>query len=143
MSKDTLTEEEKKQVDADIDNAKKELVSKDVEDKIEQVKQETKEQVTKELETKQRMDELQKQNETLQKQLEDKEKGFAESFDKLKTKVDDMVTSKAEVKVEDPFKEPDTAAKEIDKMSDEELDKIEERSGREFLGDAYDDRLLN
>ncbi len=128
-----------KAIEADIAKAQNNINTKEVDEKIKQVKEETKKEVIKEITEKQKLEEIEKQNAELKKQLEEKEKTFKESFTNLKSKVDDLVTSKATIEVADPFTEPNVSDK-IDKMSDEEIDKIEEESKRAFFGVDYDER---
>jgi uncharacterized protein YhaN len=138
---DVLTEEEKNQINRDIDDARSKIVSRDVDAKIQQAKEEARREAEKELGMKQKLDELEKAKKELESKMETKEKEYAESFGKLKTKVDELVSSKAPIQMENPFSAPQAGAQAIDRMTDDQIEKIEDSSAREFFGPDYDDRV--
>ncbi len=134
-----LTEEEKQAIDKDLADARTKLVSQDTEDKIRKAKEEGAEAAKVEIEKQQEVDAIKKENADLKASVETKEKEAASNIEMLTKKVDDLVSSKAPVEVKDPFAE-ENREKTVNKLSDDEVNNIEERSAREFFGDGYDDR---
>jgi len=139
---DEISEEEQKAIEADIAKARSSLVSKEMEERLERVKQEATAQATKEAEIKHQLEESQRKQKELEEQMRNKEAEYAKSFDALKSKVDEMTSSKAPVNIQDPFKQPTngTNPNDVDSWDDEKVDQVEEESARAFFGDGYDER---
>lgn len=147
MSEDktTLTEEERAQIQKDMEDARKTLVSEDVESKIRQAKEEAKKEVEKELQMKAELEKAKAEAEELRKKNEEAQKQAATQLDALKKRVDEMTASRAPTSVVDPFGNPSRltdGSHPIDSLNDAEIDKLEERSAREFFGEDYD-RMRN
>jgi multidrug efflux pump subunit AcrA (membrane-fusion protein) len=126
-------------INADIASAQSALVSKGTEELIQKAREEARKEAEKEFLVNQRIKEIETQKAELQKRLEDKEKASAEELDKLKTKVNELVSSRASIQVQDPFRNPVNTGQEL---SEEKITQIEVASARAFWGDdAYDDML--
>jgi len=136
----TITKEELTSIEKDIADAKAKLVSKDTQEAITKAKEEGKEQATKEAELQKKAEEAEKKTEELQKQLEEKEKLALEKLEKMESKINEMVSSKQIIAAQDPFNTDVAMTEKVDKMSDEEVNNLEERSARQFFGVDYDNR---
>ena len=136
-----LSEEEKSNLQKDIQSARSNIVSKETEGLIQNAKEEAKKEAEKEFATNAKIKELTEQNEKLKSEQVEKEKAAAEKFDALQSKVDELITSKAPVRTEDPFKPIEKAKNEVDRMSPEQVNDIESASARAFFGEDYDQML--
>ena len=138
----TISEEDKKAIDKDLADARASLVSKATQEQMDKVKAETRAEMEKELQLKKQLEEAEKSKQELQAKLAAQEKETAERLNKLQSKVDELVTSKAPVNVVDPFKaQPNVALKQqIDSWTPEQVDEFQEASAKEFFGDSYDAR---
>lgn len=137
---DGFSEEELSQITNDIKKAREGLVSKEVEQKINQVKEEAKREVEKEFLMNDKIKQAEMEKAQLQAEMEKIQKQSAEELERLKSKVDELISSKAPVKTDDPFKKHTDIKNSIDFLSDEQVSDIEEASARAFWGDeAYED----
>ena len=135
-----MSPEDKAAIEQDIADAKSKLISKEMQQQIEEAKKQTKEELMKELETKQKLEEQDKQIATLKAEKEKQEKEAADRLDKIQARVDDIISSKASIKRDDPFKDEGSNI-DVDRMSDETVDDIEEKSARAFFGEEYEHML--
>ena len=131
-----LTKEDLKTIKDDLELAQKLLVSKETTKQIEDAKEEVK----KEIEEKTLTEKLEAEKKELADKLETKEKETAEQLEKLQTKVDEMISSKAGIVAEDPFKTEPASSKKVDDWSEDKINEVEEDSAKLFFGVDYDDR---
>jgi hypothetical protein len=127
--------EEEKKILEEIQKAKASLVSKETEDKIAKAKQEERARVEQEIKEKQERESKEKELADLKAKLEQQERASADRLEALQKKVDELITSRAPIRQEDPFKN-ETRSKpglDIDNMSEEELEKLEEELKRQFF----------
>lgn len=136
----TLTKEQMEEMRRDVADAKATLVSKDTQDAIAKAKEEGADEARKEEELKQKADEATKLAEETKKRLEEQEKASSEKLEAMEKKLNDMVESKQILAAEDPFKTTPALTDKVDKMSEEEVTALEERSARQFFGVDYDNR---
>jgi len=133
-NKEQITKEELEQLNKDLDSAKSNIVSNEVTKKIEEAKEEAKKEAEKEFITNQRIKDIEEEKKQLQSKQEEAEKKAAEEIEALKTKVNEMISSKSSISQEDPFsKEGGNADSSIESLSDEDTDAIEKRSMDMFL----------
>ena len=135
-----LSKEDIDAINRDIDNVKSKLVSKETQDVISKAKEEAKAEALKEVEIQRKIEELEKEREELAKAKEDQEKLANEELSKLKTKVDELTTSKQTIASEDPFVKKPEMSQEVDKWSDDKVKQIEEESARRLFGEDWDNR---
>ena len=140
-----LTEDDLKAIDKDIDTAKASLDQ----DTLKKVREEAKAEVEKEMVAKKELEDKDSKIADLQKRLEESTKNSAEALDKLKSKVDEMVTSKQVMQPKDPFTPAQgqtTNAQgnpnmNADNLTDKEVDRIEVESGKAFFGEEKYDSM--
>ena len=113
-----------------------ELVSKKTKDIIEIEKAKAKEEVRKEMEKEAEYEALKKEKEELQKSLEEKEKAASEKLLAMQQQIDSLITSKANINPEDPFKSKQSE-NTVDGWSNEQIENFEEKSAEAFFGDNY------
>jgi hypothetical protein len=119
-------------INKDIEDAKNKLVSKDTEAKILQAKEEAKKEAAKEFEVNARIKELEEDKKKLQESIELKEKEAAEKIANLAQKVNNYVESKAVINKQNS---PLDKTIDLDKVSDEDIDKIEQESFNAFINE--------
>lgn len=139
-NKPAMTQEEIDKIKADIADAENKLVSQGTQDVIAKAKEEAKAEALKEVEVQKKLEELEKEKESLVKSKEDQEKASSEELAKLKTKVDELTTSKQSIAGEDPFLKTPGLSKQVDDWSDDKVRQIEEDSARKMFGDSFDTR---
>lgn len=137
----SLSKEDIEAINKDIQATKDSLVTKESQDAIERAKTMGKEEAAKEFELKSKLDEQERMNKELQEKIAAQEEKAAKELDALKSKVDSMITSKAPIASENPFNKEPALSDEVDKWSNEKVEKFEENSAREFFGQDYDDRV--
>ena len=138
--KSLVSEEDKKAIEQDIADAKSKLVSKEVQAQVDKVKADTRAEVEKEAALKAQLEKQAAEIAQLKADKERQEKDAAERLNKIQAKVDEMVSSKAPVNMQDPFRAPSGAGSVVDTWNDDKVDSIEEESARKFFGESYDDR---
>jgi len=131
-----LTKEELAQIDKEL-NALKTKVSGDA---VSKAKEEGRQEALKEAEIKRQLEDKDKKLAELESSIQ-KQRELAESSIKdMQEKINKMATSKSFVEVKDPFAEQGERARGFnpDKLTDEEIRRIEEESARAFFGPDYD-----
>jgi predicted RNase H-like nuclease (RuvC/YqgF family) len=133
--KSGLSPDEQAEIDKTIEEAKRNLVSEETKKKVDAAKQEAKQ----EFEMQRQLEELRKEKEALAKRLEENEKKAQQELDNIKTKLNESIgRSRAPVKSDDPFQEPQSQNFSVDRLSDEEVKDIEQQAAEEFFGpDEY------
>lgn len=129
-----LTKEEIEMIQKDIETIKKETTLNN--EVINKIKNETKEEILKEVTTKQKEQEIIKENEELKNKLAQQEQLTKTKLEELQKKIDSIISSKATTYTDNPFKT--ISGKPIDALNDDEISKIEEESAKAFFGEAYD-----
>ncbi len=136
-----LSAEEQAKIQEDIKNAQKNLVSEATQQQIDNAKKLAREEALKEVETKKILEEKDKEIEKLKQEQVAKETKTAEILAKMQKQIDDSISSKANVQVNDPFDNNNQPSGSqgltIDSISDEQIDDMEERAAEQFFGDSY------
>lgn len=140
QEENTLSQEDIDSMNKDIKEAKDSLVSKETDSKLEEAKKQAKEEAKKEMEVQKKLEEQEKTNKELQEKLEAKEKEAADKLSKLQSKVDDIIGTKQAVQPADPFQSKESGKVDVKRMSDEEINALEENSARAFFGEDFDGR---
>ena len=135
-----LSEEEVKQLQQDITAAKNNVVSEETQKIIEAEREKARKDALQEAEAKKAIEDKEREIAELKKAQEQKEKEAAQKYDALQSKVDELIASKAVTQKDDPFTNNQPQV-DVDKMSDDQVNKIEEESARLFLGEDYDSRV--
>lgn len=137
-SEDTFTLEEIEKLNREIEETKRKVVSEDINQKITAERDAAKKEAEKEFLVNQRVKDLEREKEELQKKNEESQRNAAAQLEALKAQVDKLMTSKVVAVGDNPFKKPEeNSTKEtglnVDGMDDEELRIIEEASFQAFL----------
>jgi chromosome segregation ATPase len=136
MADDVLTKDELAQIDKELETLKASISG----DAVAKAKQEGRLEALKEAEIQKKLEEkdrrLQELENSLAQQKELAEKGLKE----MQEKINNLATSKGGISIKDPFSEKGTRAEGFnpDKLTDEEIRRIEEESARAFFGPDYD-----
>jgi hypothetical protein len=131
-----LTKEELAQIDKEL-NALKTKVSGDA---VSKAKEEGRQEAFKEAEIKKQLEDKDRKLVELENSIQ-KQKEIAEtSLKEMQEKINKMATSKAYMDIKDPFSEQGERAQGFnpDKLTEEEIRRIEEESARAFFGPDYD-----
>lgn len=123
-----VTPEELEALNKDIESATKNFVSAEVQKKIEEAKAQAKAEAEKDFNVQQRIKELEAEKERLAKEKEEQEKKAAEELSSLKSKVDAVISSKATIASQNPFKSEGAAS-----FTDDEANVIERASFEALL----------
>lgn len=132
------TPDEQSQIDRDIEEAKKSLVSKETQAQIEAAKAQARKETEAEMLIKQKLEKLEEENKKLREAQVAKEAETAKVLDELRAKVNSAIGSRAPAKMEDPFQEPAQGKLAVDRLSDAQIADIEKRSAEVFFGTDYD-----
>ena len=132
---DSFTLEEIDKLNKEIEEAKKQMVSEDIEKKIAAEREAAKKEAEKEFLISQRVKDLEKEKEELQKKNEESQRLASQQLELLKAQVDKLMSSKAVITQDNPFrKEPQPDVNiSIDNMDEAAIDKIEEKSFEAFM----------
>lgn len=127
---ETMTPEELQNLQKEIDEANKNIVSDEVQKKIELAKQKAREEAEKEFTVNQKIKELEKEKEELVKKQQEKEIENARRLEELTKKVNDSISSRAVAPSGSPFTDPtpSTPGDTIENMSQDQVDQIERES---------------
>lgn len=128
-------------IDEELNKARRELVSTETQSAIDKAREEARAQALQEAEVKKQLEEKEKEIAAMKKRIEDQEKNSAEKLQMFQKSIDEMKESQAIVNVKDPFKEGGKSTLDPEKMSDEEINRIEMNSGRQFFGPEFDERF--
>jgi len=126
---------ELEELNREIEAANKKLVSDEMSKTIAAEREAAKLEAQKEFMVNQKIKDLEAEKEKIQKEKEDAERKSAEQLNVLKTKVDSLISTKAVVSTENPFRnEPVESQKvSVDRLTDEQVDDIERNSFEAFL----------
>lgn len=129
-----IANDELEELNREIEEASKSLVSEDVAKVIKLEKEAAKKEAEKEFLTNQRVKELEAEKLALQKEKEQAEKEAAAKLDALTQRVNGLISSRAPVQAESPFNAPALAEEStsIDNISDEQAKEIELASMEAF-----------
>ncbi len=137
----TLSAEEQAKIQEDIKNAQKDLVSDATQQQIDNAKKLAREEALKEVETKKILEEKDIEIARLKQEQVLKETKTADTLTKMQKQIDDSITSKANVQVNDPFDNNNQPSGSqgltIDSISDAQIDDMEERAAEQFFGESY------
>jgi len=136
MTDNVLTKDELAQIDKELESLKSKVSG----DAVSKAKEEGKAEAMKEMEIKRQLEEKDKKLIELESSIQ-KQKELAESSIKdMQEKINKLATSKLPADLKDPFTEQGSrsAGFNPDKLSDEEIRRIEEESARAFFGPDYD-----
>ena len=138
-----LSEEEIKQMEADIAKARADLVSPDTEQKIKQAKEEAKAEAEKEFLVNQKIKELEEEKTKLLEAQKSKEEETAKQLEGFKEKIDSLTSSQQPIRGDDPFKKQknndgDNPEGNVDKWTDDKVNDFERQSGSAFFGEGWD-----
>lgn len=131
---DELSQEELSALKKDIESAKSVLSSKEAEDKLQKAKEEGRLEAEKELRLQQALETEKSKAIELEKKLKDKELESAKQLEALQKRVDDIVSSKGVIS----NSSVNTGGHPVDKLTEEQVNRVEENSARAFFGPAYD-----
>jgi len=135
-SREEITAEELESINKEIEEANKSLVSEDVAKVIKLEKEAAKKEAEKEFLVNQRVKDLEAEKIALAKEMEHSEKEAAAKLEKLTERVNSLISSKATVKNDNPFNEPQPAKVPTnDDMTEEQEIDIETGSAIAFLGE--------
>jgi len=124
----------KEELNTEIETAQKQLVSDNVQKEIEAEKEKAREEARVQFEKEQLAKEQEEKIKALEEQLKNVQKDSHSQMEQLKTKVDDMVGSKAIYSPdENPLNGAGNNNVNIDRMTPEEIQSIEDRSRELFL----------
>lgn len=129
---ETVTEDEIAAIEAELNKVSKQVVSEDIQKRLEEERKKAREEAEKEFATNQRIKELEAEKEALRKQQEDKEREAARQLEELKQKVNSLVAARAVAQDNNPFKQTPETPKQND-FSDEMIDEIEKASFDAFM----------
>ena len=125
-------------IQRDIESAKSSLISDEAKQQIQRAREEAKKEAEAQFLVNQKIKEQEALIEQLKQEKIQKEQEFNEKFQSMESKINDMVSSKAPVNVENPFKQPgDSKPVSAETMSDDMINDIEKASGEQFLGDEF------
>jgi len=135
----TLSEDEVKQLNADIEKAKTEIgvMSKE---QLDAAKTEGKTEAEKEAQLNQKLADMEKAKTELENKLVEQEKKATEQIEKVQENLNKLVESK-QVVAKNPFETEVALSAKVDKLTNDELTNIEEKSARDFFGADYDNRM--
>jgi hypothetical protein len=131
--------DEIKKLEQEIEDAKKRMVTEDIEKKIAAEREAAKKEAEKEFLVNQRVKELEKEKEELRKKSEEVQLENARQLDALKEQMNKLISSKAVASGENPFRsqqkvEPEVDFKtKIDQLTNEEVAEIERLSAEAFF----------
>jgi len=131
MEVETMSPEELKKLQEEIDTANKTIVSDEVQKQIEDAKAKAKEEAEKEFVTNQKIKELEKEKEELVKKQQEKELESARKLEELTKKVNESISSKAANANSSPFTQetpPNTSKSVVDTITEENVDDFEKAS---------------
>jgi hypothetical protein len=132
---DSFTLEEIEKLNKEIEEAKKQMVSEDVEKKIMAEREAAKKEAEKEFLVNQKIKDLEREKLELQQKNEAVQRQTSQQLESLKAQVDRLMSSKAVITQDNPFKrepQPDVN-KSVDMMDEATIDKIEEKSFEAFM----------
>ena len=135
---DSITPEELEQIKKDIAAAKGNLVGKELQDEIAKAKEEARRETEERLKREQELKELQESKAKAEEALKKQQEEANTRLEALQTKVDELSGSKNIASGDNPFKENAQGKFDVNKLTDQEIEEIEENSLREFLGADYD-----
>lgn len=135
---DSITPEELEQIKKDIADAKGNLVGKELQDEIAKAKEEARKEAEEQLKREQELKELQDSKAKAEEALKKQQEEANSRLEALQSKVDELSGSKNIASDNNPFKEPKSSGFNVDDLTDQDINKIEENSLREFLGADYD-----
>lgn len=129
-----LTQAELDNINKDIESAKQSLSTKSTEE----IEKKIRLQLEKEFLLKQQLQEKENKAKELEQKLQDQEKKSSETLNALKSKVDELASSKAVVPNTNPLQRASSETNIVDKMSPEQIEDIEQESARAFFGPTWD-----
>lgn len=125
-------------IQKDIESARASLVSEETKKQIEAAKVEARKSAEQEFLVNQKIKEQEALIEQLRQEKINKETEFNDKFQTMEAKMNDLISSKAPVTVENPFKSEPPQATTVETMTDAQINAFEQESGRAFLGNDYD-----
>lgn len=135
------SQEELKQIEADIQKARDSIVSKETSALIAKAKEEAKKEAEKEFLTNSKIKELEDEKEKLRQEQVNKEREAATQLEALKKKVDELTSSKAPINFKDPFRPAGSQQNNNQgqslNLTEEQINNIEFESGKAFFGDEF------
>lgn len=123
--------DEMKELDKQIQAQTAVLAQKERDDLVQKAKDEARKEVLREVELQKQLEEATRAKAEMEKKLAEMEKRTTEEVTKVKEQVNSLISSKAVVPNDNPFKDTHS----VDNFSRKQLDEIEERSARAFFGD--------
>jgi hypothetical protein len=131
-----LSSEELIALNKDIETAKHSLSSKETEEAIVKAREQGRLEAEKELKTNQAIQEEKARVVELEKKLKDKELEASTALSALQKRVDEMASSKGVIS--NPQNLINMGGHPVDKMTDAQVDRVEEEAARAFFGSALD-----
>ena len=131
----SLTEEERKHIEQDIESARKRVSEKEQAVKLEEAKKAGKYEAEQEQKSKQEIERLNKEREETSTRAKELEAKLKSQEDDYKKKMDELIESQAVVKNKNPFADDgsgESASKKIQNLSDDEVNEIELNSRQAF-----------
>lgn len=134
--KDPVSQDEIDAIKKDIEAATQSLGNKNTNDAVEKALKEERARLEREFELQKKLEEQERKAKELEAKLAEQQKKAEESLTQLRTKVDEMVSSKQVINTDPALRPP--AGLNANRYSDSDINLIEENAARQFLGPAYD-----
>lgn len=136
MTDNVLTKEELAQIDKELETLKASVSG----DAVAKAKQEGRLEAMKEADIQRKLDEKDKKLQELETSLAHQKELAERGLKDMQEKINNLATSKGGINIKDPFSEKGARAEGFnpEKLSDEDIARIEEESARAFFGPDYD-----